>query len=72
MLAAFTAGTAGLFLIFDWPPLLGEIVLGYLGATILVRAALMHGRALLLPPQLQVPDAIRARVLPIDDATAQH
>ena len=72
MLGVFVAGTAGLFLIFDWPPLLGEIVLGYLGVTILMRAALMFGRAFLLPPQLRVAEAIRARVLPLDDATTQH
>ncbi len=72
MLGVYAAGSVGLFLIFDWPDLLREIVLALLVAAIIGRAALMTGRALLVPPQLGVPDAIDYRVLPLDDATARH
>lgn len=72
LLAAFVVGSAGVFLIFDWPPLLREIVLGYLTAAIITRAAMMLSRVLLLPPNLKVDHAEELRALPMNDARAAH
>ena len=72
MLAAFFIGSIGLFLAFDWPPLLRELVLDYLVAAILIRSVLMVGRATLLPPMLKAPDAAAMRLFPISDAAARH
>ena len=70
--AAFVIGSAGVFLIFDWPPLLREIVLGYLTVAIIVRATMMVTRALLLPPHVQVANRSEFRVLPMNDDRAAH
>ena len=57
MTAIFMLGTAGVFLAFNWPPLLREIVLGYLSVAIVTWAAMMVTRVLLVPPSLGVPQA---------------
>ena len=44
LVAAFALGSVGAFLAFDWPPLLREIVLGYLLAFLALRLALVIGR----------------------------
>ena len=49
LVISFAAGSIGAFLALDWPPLLREIVLGYLLAFLAVRMALMVGRLLLAP-----------------------
>jgi small-conductance mechanosensitive channel len=72
MIGSFIVGSAGVFIIFDWPPLLREIVLGYLTAAIITRGVMMLARALLIPPQLKVPDAEKFRVLPMTDSRAGH
>ena len=41
MTVAFIVGTAGVFLAFNWPPLLREIVLGYLMVAIVTWAAMI-------------------------------
>ena len=46
---AFALGSIVAFLPFDWPPLLREIVLGYLVAFLALRLALVIGRFLLAP-----------------------
>ena len=51
MTAVFMFGTAGVFLAFSWPPLLREIVLGYLSVAIVTWAALTVTRVLLVPPE---------------------
>jgi small-conductance mechanosensitive channel len=71
-LAAFVLGSAGLFLMFDWPPLLGKLVLDYVIVAIIVRAVLMLGRATLLPPHLGTRNAVEIRALPLSDAAAAH
>ena len=72
LIAAFTVGSAGVFLAFDWPPLLREIVLGYLSVAIVTRVALMLGRLVMLPPHLKMAQAAQARLLPMSDERAAH
>ena len=49
MVVAFAIGSVGAFLVFSWPPLLREIVLGYLFAFLIVRLTLVLGRFLFAP-----------------------
>ena len=49
LVVAFALGSVGAFLPFHWPPLLREIVLGYLLAFLVLRLALVIGRFLLAP-----------------------
>jgi len=58
IIAAFALGSVGPFLVFDWPPLLGEIVLSYLVALLIVRLALVASRFIL------APGGERFRILP--------
>jgi small-conductance mechanosensitive channel len=64
-LAAFAIGSVGAFLAVEWPPLLREIVLGYLLAFLALRLALFLGWFLL------APDAERFRIVPTDTAAAR-
>ncbi|HET6468427.1 MAG TPA: mechanosensitive ion channel family protein, partial [Geminicoccaceae bacterium] len=64
MVGAFALGSVGAFLLFHWPPLLQEIVLGYLTVVLLARLALVAGRFLLAPGNE------RFRVLPMSTEAA--
>lgn len=64
MVAAFALGSVGAFLAFDWPPLLREVVLGYLLAFLTLRLTLVVGRFLL------APGGERFRILPMPTPTA--
>jgi small-conductance mechanosensitive channel len=72
LVGAFMLGSAGTFLMFEWPPLLREIVLAYLTAAIVVWAVRAFARFVLLPPNLQVEHARDVRVLNVDDDRAAH
>jgi len=72
MTAVFVLGTAGVFLAFNWPPLLREIVLGYLSVAIVTWGAMVLGRVFLVPPSLGIAEAEEIRVFPMSDARAQH
>lgn len=72
MMVAFIVGSAGLFLSFEWPPLLREVVVAYLTAAIITRGVLILGRVLLLPPNLKYAHAVELRVLPLTDESAAH
>jgi small-conductance mechanosensitive channel len=65
VLAAFAVGSIGAFLLFDWPPLLKEVILGYLLVFLIVRLVLVLGRILLAPA------AQRFRVVPMTDTAAR-
>ncbi|TXH31671.1 MAG: mechanosensitive ion channel [Rhodospirillaceae bacterium] len=65
VLAAVALGSVGAFLLFDWPPLLREIVLAYLLLFLIVRLVLILGRIIL------APGAERFRLLPMATVTAQ-
>jgi small-conductance mechanosensitive channel len=62
--AAFAIGSVGAFLVFSWPPLLHEIVLGYLFAFLIVRLTLVLGRFLFAPSDE------RFRIVPMSTAGA--
>ena len=70
--AAFVAGSVGVFVVFHWPALLKEILLAYLSAVILVRMIMMASRAVLLPPNLHMPNREALRALPVSDSAARH
>lgn len=72
LVAAFVIGSAGVFLLFDWPPLLREIVLAFLTAAIVTRIAQMLGRLALMPPFLGIPNSATYRVVAMSDARAAH
>ncbi|MCC2663228.1 MAG: ybiO2 [Geminicoccaceae bacterium] len=65
MVLAFALGSIGGFLLFDWPPLLKEVVLAYLLTFLIIRLVLVLGRILL------APGAERFRVIPMATATAR-
>jgi small-conductance mechanosensitive channel len=59
VLLAFAIGSIGAFLLFEWPPLLKQVVLAYLLVFLIVRLVLVLGRVLL------APGAERFRVIPM-------
>lgn len=65
IVAAFAIGSIGPFLALDWPPLLGEMVFGYLVAFVVTRIAVVVGHFLL------APDAERFRIIPSDTMAAR-
>ncbi|MET0575086.1 MAG: mechanosensitive ion channel family protein [Mesorhizobium sp.] len=72
MVGAFVAGSVGVFLAFNWPPRLREVVLGYLLVVIVTWATLTVSRAFLLPPSLGVPHSTKMRAFPMTDERAGH
>ncbi|MPR13414.1 mechanosensitive ion channel family protein, partial [Microvirga tunisiensis] len=63
--AIFGLGSIGAFLAFDWPPLLQQVVLAYLGAAVILRLALVLGRFFLAPDIGGPQDAERFCVIPL-------
>lgn len=61
---AFAVGSTGAFLMFNWPPLLRQIILSYLLAGLSLRLALVLCRFLL------APGAEKFRLLPVPTSTA--
>ncbi len=72
MLAAFALGSIGFFLLFEWPPVLQEVILTYLMAATAARAALVTFRSLLLPGFMRLDEARAYRILPMDEARSNH
>ena len=64
MLATFTAGSLGAFLLFKWPPMVGAIMLCYLTSLVLLRLSFVVTRFLL------APGAERFRLIPIGTGAA--
>jgi len=64
LVGSFAIGSVGSFLAFDWPPLLKELVLGYLVAFLALRLSLVAGRFLL------APGGERFRIIPVDTPAA--
>jgi small-conductance mechanosensitive channel len=64
LVICFTIGSVGTFLALDWPPLLREIVLGYLMAFLILRTVLVITRFLL------APGGERFRLVPMSTAAA--
>jgi moderate conductance mechanosensitive channel len=65
LVVAFTVGSVGAFLAFRWPPLLREIVFGFLLAIVVIRIAIVVGNFLLAPGHE------RFRIVPMDEAAAR-
>jgi small-conductance mechanosensitive channel len=72
VILAFTVGSVGFFLVFDWPPLLKEIVLAFLSAGIAARIVAMFGRLILMPPSLGLAGADHVRMPLMSGPRAQH
>jgi small-conductance mechanosensitive channel len=70
-LAAFFAGSMGVFLLFEWPPLVRSTVAAALIAAQGVALAVAAAAVLLSPPTSRFPDAAAVRVLPLDDGAAR-
>lgn len=64
LLAAFSLGSVGAFIAFEWPPFLREMVLGYLVAFLIVRITIILGQFLLSPRHE------RFRLVPMETAAA--
>jgi small-conductance mechanosensitive channel len=65
VVAAFGLGSLGPFIALEWPPLLRQMLLGYLVALLITRMAVVLGDFLLSP------DAERFRVIPTDTVAAR-
>ena len=65
VVAAFAIGSLAPFFAFNWPPLLRQMLLGYLVAFLITRIAVVVGDFLL------APDAERFRVVPTDTVAAR-
>jgi small-conductance mechanosensitive channel len=65
VVGVFAIGSVGAFLAFDWPPLLREIILGYLIAAVIIRIAGVAGDFLLAPGHE------RFRIIPMDRVAAR-
>ena len=62
---AFALGSVGPFFAFDWPPLLRQMLLGYLVAVLVTRIAVVVGQFLL------APNDERFRIVPTDSVAAR-
>ncbi len=65
LVAAFALGSVGAFLALDWPPLLREMVFGYLVVFLVIRIAIVVGHFLLALHHE------RFRIIPLDTAAAR-
>jgi small-conductance mechanosensitive channel len=65
VVVAFAIGSLGPFLALDWPPLLRQMLLGYLIALLITRIAVVVGDFLL------APNAERFRIIPTDAVAAR-
>ncbi len=65
LVAAFALGSVGAFLALDWPPLLREMVFGYLLVFLVIRVAAVVGHFLLSPHHEHF------RIIPMDAAAAR-
>lgn len=71
LIAVFALGSVGAFLALPWPPLLREIVLGFLLAFLAVRLATVVGRFLLAPGTRRYRNAERFRIVPMSTPRAR-
>jgi small-conductance mechanosensitive channel len=69
---AFALGSIGFFLVFEWPPLVREIVVSYLFAVVAFRLASVVLDVLLSPKASTGLQAERLRVIPATNRTASH
>ncbi|WP_292470995.1 mechanosensitive ion channel family protein [Mesorhizobium sp.] len=72
LIVSFALGSAGAFMLFDWPMLIREIVLTFLMAAVATAGVRMYLAALLVPSFMHVENAVEVRALPITNETADH
>src|SRR5271165_3788711 len=65
VVVAFALGSVGPFFALDWPPLLRQMLLGYLVAVLVTRIAVVVGQFLF------APDDERFRIVPTDNVAAR-
>ena len=69
---AFALGSIVVFLAFRWPPLLKQIILGYLIAVLVLRFTIVIGRFLLAPGVQGSEDLARFRIIPMNTPAARY
>ncbi|RAZ90946.1 mechanosensitive ion channel family protein [Mesorhizobium hawassense] len=72
LIASFALGSAGAFMLFDWPMLIREIVLTFLMAAVATAGVRMYLAAMLVPSFMKVENAVEVRALPITNEAADH
>lgn len=72
LIVSFALGSAGAFMLFDWPMLIREIVLTFLIAAVVTAAVRMYVAAMLVPSFMKVENAVEVRALPVTNETADH
>ncbi|GEO17583.1 hypothetical protein [Microvirga aerophila] len=75
LVAIFGLGSIGALLLFDWPPLLRQVVIAYLVAVVLFRLSLVLGRVVLVPDgtaELGDPERFRVVPMPAENARFWH
>jgi small-conductance mechanosensitive channel len=72
IVAVFGFGSVGTFLALDWPPMLQDIVLGYLMALLVLRMALVLSSFLLAPPTREGLATDQHRILPMSPVAARY
>lgn len=72
LIVSFALGSAGAFMLFDWPMLIREIVLTFLMAAVVTWGVRMYVMAMLVPSFMHVENAVEVRALPITDEAADH
>src|SRR4029079_14780633 len=66
----FGLASIGTFIIFDWPPIVRVIVLGFLVAFICFRAVELAARIILRPHEHPAETALSLRIMPVDNTKA--
>ncbi|MGF9764346.1 hypothetical protein AAII07_55520 [Microvirga sp. 0TCS3.31] len=72
LVAVFGLGSLGAFLPVEWPPLLKEVVVGYLLAVLVVRFALVVVQVALAPDEATLGEPDRYRVVPMTTGQARY
>ncbi|MER8702704.1 mechanosensitive ion channel family protein [Mesorhizobium sp. M0768] len=72
LIVSFALGSAGAFMLFDWPMLIREIVLTFLMAAVVTWGVRMYVMATLVPSFMNVENAVEVRALPITNEAAEH
>jgi moderate conductance mechanosensitive channel len=72
LIVSFALGSAGAFMLFDWPMLIREIVLTFLMAAVVTWGVRMYVIAMLVPSFMNVENAVEVRGLPITNEAADH
>jgi moderate conductance mechanosensitive channel len=72
LVLSFALGSIVVFLAFRWPPLLKQIILGYLVAVLVLRFTIVIGRFLLAPGVQGSEDLARFRVIPMSTPAARY